>query len=118
MVEKPKTPYKLSKNYELLFLLISEGYQIPCWIDYDWDRKGDIVRDLCCARRRKEWSISISARGMGYLSVDSFEQEWTKLSEKELFIQRCEKMNIEFIEPTQQSESITIVEVVDSTNSQ
>ena len=104
MSEKVKTPYKLSRDYALLYSLISEGYEIPCWIDYDWDRKGDIVRDLCCARRRNEWTISISSRGMGYLSVDGFEREWTTLSEEKLFVQRCEKYNIEFIYPYSNSD--------------
>lgn len=88
-MEEIKTPYDLSKDYELLFKLICEGYRIPCWIDYDWSHDGDIARDICYCRRFEEWHISLSARGIGYFSIYPFLQENCTHTEKEMFVQLC-----------------------------
>ena len=95
-IKEFKNPYNLSKDYATLFNLIQQGFQIPCFVNFDWDRKGDFVRDLCICRRYKEYDIQLSARGVGYGGVHPWNKEhW---DEKELFLKRCEQLDLEYIE--------------------
>lgn len=90
--------YKLSKEYARLYDLICKGETIVCFVNYDWDRKGDIVRDVCLCKRHKDFDIQFSSRGMGYGGVDTWHKAGP-LNETELFVKVCKCLNVEFIDP-------------------
>ena len=90
--------YKLSKDYEKLYELICNSEKIICFTDYIWGDNEEPMRDICVCRRRENFSISISCRGIEYMHVDSYEKG-KGFTEKELFIKRCEKNNLECVIP-------------------
>ena len=92
--------YKLSKDYEKLYELICNSEKIICFIDYRWsDNDAEKpMRDICLCRRRKNFDISIGVRGIEYTHVANYDKG-KGLSEKEIFIKRCEKNNLEWVIP-------------------
>jgi hypothetical protein len=91
-------PYKMSRNYSELFELISNGHEIPCFVDYSF-RNDDLVksRDICRVRRRGVFDISFGARGISYGDISS----WHKGNgerEVDAFHNLCKMLNVEFIE--------------------
>ena len=92
------SPYKISRNYTELFELICNGHEIPCFVDYSYlDNDKRIYRDICRARRRFEFDISFEARGIGYGDV-SWWQKGEGKREIDIFVDLCERLNVEFIE--------------------
>ncbi len=88
-----KKYYKLSKDYDKLFGLISEGYEIAAFIENCLNQV--CVMDICSVRRDGEYSVSISCRGTTYGNIYPFHED--DGSEKELFIRLCKKINLEWI---------------------
>ncbi len=92
------SPYKISRNYTELFELICNGHEIPCFVDYSYlDNDKRIYRDICRVRRRAEFDISFGARGIGYGDISSWHKGKGKI-EIDVFIDLCERLNVEFIE--------------------
>ena len=89
--------YNLSNNYNELFDLICKDQEIAAFVDYDmsFDKEKWICRDICRVKRHGPYRIQIGSRGICYSSVEGFENE--KGTEKELFISRCEALNLEWI---------------------
>jgi hypothetical protein len=89
---------RLSKNYEELYKILCLAYVPICLVDYrfDFSDKTDwTVKDVCKIVRHKEYHISFSARGIQYGGVEEFEP--TTKTEKELFVNECLRMNVEWI---------------------
>ena len=98
-----KTIYKLSHDYDRLFDLICEGYEIPAWVDYKFNDEPLIMcRDICSLRRFKSWDIRGDSRGHGYLVIHVFDSEKifnpNELNEREMFKLFCGGCNLEYIE--------------------
>ena len=82
----------MSKDYYLLFRLISEGYRIPCWILYT-DKYEEPIYDLIEAKQR--WKIggySLGVRGRGYGDGETVEE----------LIFDCTANDLKFIVPNEQ----------------
>ena len=93
--------YKLSKDYKLLFEKICDGHVAACFVDY-MIRCGDgykphPIRDICQIKRKDEYEISISARGISYGNIYDFDS--VHGTEEEVFINTCKAGNIEWIQP-------------------
>ena len=91
-------PYKISRNYTELFELISNGHEIPCFVDYPF-RADDLVksRDICRVRRRESFDIYFGARGIEYGSISSWHKQNGE-REIDVFVDLCKMLNVEFIE--------------------
>lgn len=88
--------YTLSKDYDRLWSFVEAGHEPVCLVDYS--RLNDKVsRDVARIRRFHPYTIQIGARGIGYGSVDSWQKD--KGSEKDLFKEECERLNLEWVCP-------------------
>lgn len=94
-----KVKYKLSKNYRLFYRLLVNGYIIVCFVDYDFNRheKSKPCRDVCKAKRFKEFDIQVGARGIEYFGVRKWDKE--KGTELQVLINKCKQSNLQFIKP-------------------
>ena len=88
-------PYLLSRDYDRLLALLAERKEIVCFVDYNFfGSTSEPSRDVCSARCFEDDNyIRISARGVQYNNA------LVQLSERDKFIQDCERMNLEFIDP-------------------
>lgn len=96
---EPKPLYKLSKNYEELFDLLSKGHTVVGFADYRSFNDDRLTgRDVCQIVRRAAWNISFFCRGISYGNVFDVcnPKGW---SEKDVFIAECKAINAEFIPP-------------------
>lgn len=100
-----KTPYKLSKDYQKLFKLLCEGYELAGFVDYDSMRDGkNILRDIVKIKRLSEWEIMFSVRGCQYGGVDKWHGDQMKIaghkvsSELEAFKIAATMCKLEFID--------------------
>ncbi len=93
--------YQTSKDYSRLYDLICEGIEIACYVDYDSE-----FRDICRCRKFAEYDILFSVRGCIYSQIS----EWHKNmgSEKDVFIQECDSLNVEWIKPTEADEDFLL----------
>lgn len=89
--------YTLSKDYETLWSFVEAGHDPICLVDYKWD-ENKVCRDIARIRRHEPFQIQIGARGIGYGSVDSWDEE-LGTSEKAAFIDECTRMNLEWVCP-------------------
>jgi len=90
-------PYKLSKDYDKLFQLICENNKVAAFVDYKPGKEFTECRDICTIKRFNErGDIQISSRGIGYGGV--YEIDVNKNNEKDLFIDACKSLNLEWIE--------------------
>jgi hypothetical protein len=90
--------YKLSKDYEKLFSLLLNGNEAVGFVDYKWnDTDADVMRDVCKIVREKPYNIQMFVRGMGYWGLYAFHKD--RGEEKNLFINGCTHINLEWIEP-------------------
>ena len=94
-------PYKVSRNYVELFELISDGHEMPCYVDYSFPprrhQEEKIYRDICRARRRCSFDISFGARGICYGDISSWHKE-NGFREVDVFVDLYKSLNVEFIE--------------------
>lgn len=109
-----KTPYKLSKDYHKLFILLCEGHQLAGYVDYDAMRDGkDIRRDIVAIKRFDPWDIMFSVRGCQYGGISKWHGEELEFrgqkvaTELEAFELAAYSCNLEFIEPESISEGLT-----------
>lgn len=93
-----ETPYNLSRDYKKLYNIICSGKIAVGFVDYDWNRNKDIVRDVCAIKKPTENYISIGVRGVCYASVYEFELKNSGKTEDEYFIDLCKSINLEFVE--------------------
>lgn len=87
--------YNLSKDYDLLYKLLCDGHVIACFVDFAYRGDPKRYRDICKAKRWHEYEMQFQSRGMTYGSVDRWQKD--KGSEKDLMIEECKRMNLEFI---------------------
>lgn len=91
--------YVVSKNYDELYNHIYLGDKVCCTVDYDFYRDGKPpVRDFCICKRPKKNTIMFSVRGMQYGGVDAWLVDG-KETEKDLFIDECKSLNVEWFKP-------------------
>jgi len=88
--------YTLSKDYEKLYELICQGHIAACFVDYSYRDDSKPFRDIAKIRRFEEYDIQVGARGIEYGSIRTFHKE--EGTEKQLFIQQCQRMNLEWID--------------------
>ncbi len=83
--------YEVSKNYQQLFKLISEGYRVVCFVDYNDKAK---FRDVAVYRGVQKYcnTWELTARGISYTQFDP------EIDNIEYFIQDCERINLEFFD--------------------
>jgi hypothetical protein len=92
------SPYKMSRDYALLFDLIAVGHEVPCFVDYTFrDNQQEVYREICRVRRRGKFDISFGARGIDYGDITSWHKENGE-RETDAFFDLCERLNVEFIE--------------------
>jgi hypothetical protein len=106
--------YNLSKDYDLLYSKICDGYEIACFVNYNLrslEDKYPPMRDICLIRRRKAYDIDFLARGISYGSVSDYDKD--KYSEKELFLSECERMDVEWIDNLGYSKDDVILKVAE-----
>ena len=96
MSEPDNSIYNLSKDYERLYGLICDGHVAVGFVDYKWgrDRDNKPLRDVVKIVRRRLYDIFIGVRGCCYGDVLSASGD-----EKTAFIQVCESLNLEWVEP-------------------
>lgn len=87
---------KLSRDYEKLYSKICAGQEALGFVDYSFRGVPGVCRDAAGIRKRGEGSIAIGCRGIEYGRIYPFELEDGKHTERELFIQRCEGLNLEW----------------------
>lgn len=86
-------PYKTSRDYDRLLALLDAGHVIVCIVDYRFP-DGDVARDICRGCQTGEGEDTrymFTARGICYADI------WTDIDED--FTRRCQRVNIEFIDP-------------------
>ena len=100
-----KLKYKTSKDYKRLHELLDQGYEVVCFITYDFLKFDNepheplMVTDVCTAKLvypESEISAeySLSSRGHGFLNY------WLHgINYKYTFEELLEAQNVEFIEP-------------------
>ena len=88
--------YKLSRNYKKLFQMICDGHVVPAFVDYDID-DDSVCRDICKVERLDPYDIFIGVRGHSYGTIYPFMERHG--AEENVFIRRCESVNLEWIEP-------------------
>jgi hypothetical protein len=76
--------YKLSKDYETLYLFIELRHTPIAFVDYHSSR------DICQVKLFKDKSINFTSRGIEYGSVDCLKDE---------FIKECQRLNVEWVLP-------------------
>lgn len=87
--EKLENPYRRSKDYERLHVLLAARKEIVCFVDYE-----KTCRDVATGRCFSDDNyIAIGARGIQYSAG------FISLSDKDKFIKDCGRMNLEFIDP-------------------
>lgn len=101
--------YKTSKDYKRLKELLDAGYEVICFITYDfrqYDREPHeplLVTDVCRARLLDKGTqyahYSVSCRGTCFFDywLEGFDYKYS-------FLELLEARNIEFIEPTELSD--------------
>ena len=98
--------YKTSKDYRRLKELLDKGYEVVCFITYDFFKhdqghEPSMTTDVCTARlleRDSEYAhYDLSCRGVGYLHywLHNFDYKFT-------FEEALQANNIEFIEPEEE----------------
>ena len=95
--------YNTSRDYKRLKELLDKGYQVVCFVTYDFNenQKGredyheSITTDICYGRcdDNSGW-YHFCARGIEYAAY------WSNMWRYKSFEEMCEKNSIEFIEPT------------------
>lgn len=88
--------YKISKDYKRLKQLLDQGDKIVCFVNFDWDRKGDIVTDIALARLVGSGEYIISCRGLAYISIQPL---WYSDFSDEKLYKVFEQDNVQFIDP-------------------
>jgi hypothetical protein len=73
-----KTPYRLSKDYNELYILTTEYSDIPILVGSTWD--------------------AVWLRN-GYLRFGFYTLTPIPVEDKDIFISECQRLNIQFIEP-------------------
>lgn len=91
--------YKVSKDYKRLKQLLDKGEKVVCFVDFDWNRKGNIVTDIAIARfvgsgENREYIIS--CRGIAYISI--YPLWYSDFSDEKLY-GVFEQDNVQFIDP-------------------
>ena len=94
-----KNPYTQSKDYDKLHSLILKSLEIVAFVDYrpahaPKPLKGN-VRDVCTVSKTPGL-ISFSVRGMSYDMI--MDMDCGEKSEKELFIEACERLNLGWLD--------------------
>ena len=84
-VNKPN--YKASRDYQRLWEL-AQTERVICWLD-SYESCIDTASTKCTIHDNGKVVVEISARGTCYIWGDN----------KEHFIEKCKKYNVEFIEP-------------------
>ncbi len=88
-----KLNYNFSRDYDLMKWLLDNGFELVCYIDFDWRRDGtDIVRDVCRARKTPNGNYYLSVRGHGYRDYAPFFHKYS-------FAEAMLADNVEFIVP-------------------
>lgn len=98
-MKNKKQFYNLSKYYDLLYSKICDGYEIACFVNYNFRSLEGISppsRDVCLIRRKGEYDIDFLAKGISYGCVSDYDKD--KYSEKELFLSECKRMHVEWID--------------------
>lgn len=103
-----KLCYKTSRDYKRLKELLDKGYEVVCFITYDWNRpkvgedlsKHEVITttDVCYARLHNAGEYSkytIACRGTEFVSYRLYGINYSYT-----FEQLLESEDIEFIEPT------------------
>lgn len=84
----------LSKDYEKLYDRIRNSEHVAVWVDCDW-HDGTVTRDIAAVKRFDYADINIGARGIEYGSVRKWKLE--NKTEKQAFIDECERLKLEFV---------------------
>lgn len=91
--------YKISKDYKRLKQLLDQGDKVVCFVNFDWDRKGDIITDIALARlvgSGEDIEYIISCRGLAYISIHPL---WYSDFSDEKLYKVFEQDNVQFIDP-------------------
>ena len=98
--------YKTSKDYKRLKELLDSGYEVVCFVTYDFNEhcKDSVgyfplmTTDLCSAKVREKGNkfenYSLSVRGCSYIEY------WSNFDTYVTFEKLLDMYNVEFIEPT------------------
>ena len=104
--------YKVSKDYPRLKQLLDSGCWVACWVTYDWSRgDGYMVTDIAQAKHRGEGSYeqyTVSCRGTGF---DDVYPSWFEGFNEEYLYKRWEKMNLQFIDPEYERNTLDLEDV-------
>lgn len=95
----------MSRDYSALYNLLMElgksidGRGIPCFVNYDCDKKNPgtkIIRDIATAKYWPDsFSFTIGARGIQYGGNDDYS---ARIPMEADFIKECERMNLEWVQ--------------------
>lgn len=100
--------YKVSKDYKRLKQLLDQGDKVVCFVDFDWNRKGDIVADIALAKRvgsGEYMEYAVSCRGIGYISI--YPSWFSDFSDEKLY-EAFEQDNVQFIDPDYERNTIEL----------
>lgn len=100
--QKPKLKlmYNLSKNYDELYTKhILCGHIIVCFVDYIIRNSERTLVDICQIRIKTDGVIDFGVRGICYGDVTPTQMKEENKSMKKLFIEECERLNVQWILP-------------------
>ena len=104
--------YKVSKDYPRLKQLLDSGHWVACWVTYDWSRgDGHMVTDIALAKHRGVVGYeqySVACRGTGF---DDVFPQWIENYTEEYLYSSWEKMNLQFIDPDYERNTLELEDV-------
>lgn len=90
-------PYPLSRDYGKLFDLMSNGYSgFVAFVSYSFAGSSQVHRDVCRVTRSAEFNITFAVRGKSYGEIS--ENERALGEERDVFIETCTNLNLDWIE--------------------
>lgn len=88
-----KNCYKWSRDYSRLKAMLDDGFEVICWIDYEFTSSEHRYRDLCYCRKHPEGTYRFTVSGLEYGDICAKD-----LYSDDAFAEICSKWNIEFID--------------------
>jgi len=89
-----KNCYRWSRNYSRLKVMLDDGFEVICRIDFEFTSFSENrYRDLCYCRKYPEGTYRFTVRGLEYSNIRP-----NDLYSDDAFTEICSKWNVEFLD--------------------
>lgn len=102
-----KRNYDFSTDYEKLFDLLTQGYAIVCYVTWVFSHYDNgepmMATDVCEAKYFVEGDkyshYNVGCSGIMFFTVSNADEKYYNKSLKEIFIEKCNKYELKYIDP-------------------